>query len=335
MSKLALGTRAAATFFRILEFCISALILGIFSYYLAVLARRAGNPSIPKWEKAVEGISGGAVIYTAFAVVLTCFLGGITFFSFLGLVMDIIFCGGFVAIAVLARGGVDSCSGVNNSPIGPGEHLSCQLERVTFIVAIIGAFLFLVSAVLEILLSRAHKREKRYGPSPSNNYTSGYGKQRFWQKKNNKNKNKGMHDAELGAVGTGALVEEKHHHNNRHSAMRPSDDTAVGDGYGGPNTKYAEPTLPAQTHDYNDGYTAGPQFTGDNTRDSTMVGQGRTGYHTGAVTDRQVSGVSEMPGNTLGSADRPIVQHDDNPYAEVHHGGYVHTNPESNPYTRT
>lgn len=195
-------------------------------------------------------------------------------------------------------------------------------------------FFFLVSAALEILLSRAHKREKRYGPSPSNNYTSGYGKKRFWQKKNNKNKNKGMHDAELGAVGAGALVEEKHHHNNnRNSAMRPSDDTAVGDGgYGGPNTKYAEPTLPAQTN----GYTPGPQYTGDNTRESTMVGQGRTGYHTGAVTDdRQVSGVSEMPNNALGSAERPIVQHDSNPYAEVHHGGYVHTGPESSPYTRT
>lgn len=35
MSKLALGTRAAATFVRALQFAIAALILGIFSYYLA------------------------------------------------------------------------------------------------------------------------------------------------------------------------------------------------------------------------------------------------------------------------------------------------------------
>lgn len=196
------------------------------------------------------------------------------------------------------------------------------------------SFLFLVSAALEIILSRAHKREKRYGPGPSNNYTSGYGKQRFWQRKNNKNKSKGMHDAELGAVGAGALVEEKHHHNNRNSTMRPSDDTAVAsDGYGGPNTKYAEPTVPAQTHGYTDGYTAGPQYTGDNTRDSTMIGSGvdhgHTGYHTGAMTGSNVSGASEMPGNQTGSAHRPIAQHDPNPYAEVHHGGYVHTHPES------
>lgn len=107
--------------------------------HVTVLARRSGNHAIPEWEKAVEGISGAAVIYTAFAVVLTCFLGGITFFSFLGVVLDICFCGGMIAIAVLARGGKNSCGSVNNSPIGPGEHLSCELWRVSFIVAIIGA----------------------------------------------------------------------------------------------------------------------------------------------------------------------------------------------------
>lgn len=104
-----------------------------------VLARRGGNTVIPKWEKAVEGISGAAVIYTAFAMILTCFLGGITFFSFLGVVLDILFCGGFIAIAILTDGGRNSCSGVINSPIGSGEYLSCQLQRVVFIVAIIAA----------------------------------------------------------------------------------------------------------------------------------------------------------------------------------------------------
>ena len=84
-------------------------------------------------------MSGAAVIYTAFAVVLTCFLGGITFFAFIAVFLDVLFCGAFIAIAVLARGGIHKCTGINNSPIGPRNHLSCQLERVTFIVAIIGA----------------------------------------------------------------------------------------------------------------------------------------------------------------------------------------------------
>ena len=38
------------------------------------------------WEKAVEGLSGAAVLYTIFAVVLTCCLGGISVFAFLAIV---------------------------------------------------------------------------------------------------------------------------------------------------------------------------------------------------------------------------------------------------------
>ena len=180
------------------------------------------------------------------------------------------------------------------------------------------SFLFLVSAALEILLARAHKREKRYGPGPSNDYTSGYGKQRFWQRKNAKTKNKGMQDAELGAVGVGALAaEDKHHHDHTRNS-NITGDTAVADGYGGANNKYAtaqEPTLPAHTAAYNQ-----PVAT--------------TGYAT-TTTDyeRQSTGVSEMEGQT-GSANRPYVQHDPEPYAQVHHGGYVHTSPESQGYVR-
>lgn len=140
MSKLHLVTRSASTFLYALEFLISALILGIFSYFLAHLARDDANPPIPQWEKAVEGISGAAVLYTIFAVLLTCFFGGITFFALIAVILDVLFCGGMIAIAVLARGGRHSCGSVNNSPIGPGHHVSCQLWRVTFIVAIIGAY---------------------------------------------------------------------------------------------------------------------------------------------------------------------------------------------------
>ena len=87
--------------------------------------------------KAVEGIAGGAVIYTAFAVLLTCFVGGKTFFAFLAVLLDILFVGGFIAIAVLARGGIHSCSGSSPpSPLGPGNRASCRLETAVFAVAI-------------------------------------------------------------------------------------------------------------------------------------------------------------------------------------------------------
>lgn len=95
--------------------------------------------SIPRWEKAVEGMAGAAVIYTAFAVILTCFLGGITFFAFLAIILDLLFLGCFVAIAILTRRGAHSCGRTNPSPVGIGHHNSCQLERVVFAVAIAAA----------------------------------------------------------------------------------------------------------------------------------------------------------------------------------------------------
>ena len=79
------------------------------------------------------------MIYTAFAVFLTCFLGGITIFAFIAVVLDVCFCACFIAVAVLTRGGDKACGGVNSSPIGDGEHQSCQLQRAAFVVAIVNA----------------------------------------------------------------------------------------------------------------------------------------------------------------------------------------------------
>ncbi|KAL9125746.1 MAG: hypothetical protein Q9217_005093 [Psora testacea] len=294
MSKLHLLTRSGATFVRLLEFLISALILAIFSYFLAVLSNR-DNAVIPRWQKAVEGMSGAAVIYTAFAVILTFFLGGITIFAFLGMALDICFCGCMIAIAVLTRAGARTCGSVNDSPIGVGHRTSCHLQRVVFAVAIIGAVLFAISIFLQVALSRSHKREKRYGPSPANNYTSGSGKRKMWQRKPWQRKNKASHDAELGTMGEGALADGKH--NNRASDVTGTTAPVTDNGYGGPNSKYAanEPTLPAHQH------TSG------------VVGNGKTG------------GFPEMEAGAQGSAHRPYVQHDPSPYAEV---VYVLISPE-------
>ncbi len=147
-----------------LTFICAALILGIYSYFLAVLADR--SLPIAVWKQAVEGISGFAVLYLIFAVILTCFLGGIGFFAFLAIVLDILFVGAFIALAVLTRDGVDSCRGQVETPIGNGPANSgdpgygrngfgfgsdnnatyapdlgfaCRLNKVAFAAAIIGA----------------------------------------------------------------------------------------------------------------------------------------------------------------------------------------------------
>lgn len=213
-----------------LEFCCAGVILGIFSWFLAVLAKH--NAHIPTWEKAVEGLSGAACLYLIFAVLLTCCLGGVSFFAFLAIFLDLCFVGAMIAIAVLTRHGANSCRGTVDTPIGNGLSTSsifghelrtqCKLNTAAFAVSIIGAFLFLITAALQIALIRNHKKEKRYGPGPNNNYTSGTGNRKFWQRKNNE---KGINEAELGTVGAGAGVAA--HHHQKQNAIRPSHDTAM------------------------------------------------------------------------------------------------------------
>jgi hypothetical protein len=163
---MALGSAALKlfqTFLYALAFCCSAIILGIYSYFLAVQSNR--HAPIARWEKAVEGVSGIAVVYTIFATILTCCIGGISFFAFLGIVLDVLFAGAFIALAVLTRDGAGSCSGNVNTPLGNGPAsthgsygsngfgtghgqtvtysaslgTACRMNSACFAVAIIGA----------------------------------------------------------------------------------------------------------------------------------------------------------------------------------------------------
>ncbi|KAL9600253.1 MAG: hypothetical protein Q9219_003297 [cf. Caloplaca sp. 3 TL-2023] len=338
VSKGGVALRGVTTFLRSVEFLGSALILGITSYWLGVLTHR--NASLPTWMKAVEGMAGGAVIYTGFAVILTCFLGGLTFFAFLAVLLDILFVGAFVAIAILNRGGARSCSGSNPpSVLGAGNRTSCKLETAVFAVAIAMALLLLISAIFQVFLSRHHKKEKRYGPGPSNDYTSGSGKkQPFWKRKRGpkttrdayqtggfgtsdvaggtngtatkkqpfwkrNNKKTGQHDAELGASTGGAsalIAEEKHRHNN----ARTSYETGVTGTTtaGSPTTT----TYGGMTSKYNE---------------PTVPHAAHHGHHAGSA---------ELPTAATNDTYQPYRegvtthQHDSAPYAEVRQGGYPH-----------
>lgn len=193
--------------FRILEFLCAGIVLGVFSYFLSVLADN-DLPIAARW-KAVEGISGAGVIYTICGVVLTLCLGGVAFFGFLAVVLDVLFIGGFAAIAWFTRHGANSCTGMVSTPLGDGQangqavgygsngfgfgngenatyfpklHLACRLNTAAFAVSVIACFLFAITAVWNVLMVRHHKKEKRYGPSPSNNYTKGSGRRPFWKR---------------------------------------------------------------------------------------------------------------------------------------------------------
>lgn len=301
-SKGGLALRGADSFLRCLEFLCAAVILGIMSYFLAYLTRH--DRGIPTWMKAVEGMAGAAVIYTAFATLLTCFLGGKRLAAILAILLDTLFCAAMVAIAVLARGGRRTSG--RYSPLGNNRVRDAKMQTAVFAVSIIAAFLFLLTAIWAVLMMRKHKAEKKYGPGPSNGYTSGTGKKPpFWKR------NKGNpHDAELGAMGTGsAAIADEKHKTKRVSDMRPSHETgmtgstaAAADAtYGGTSNKYSEPAAPTH-HNASNGYTPySNQQTGTQFETAPVHG------HTGGAT----------------------VIHDPKPYAEVHNQGLPHSHPES------
>ena len=142
-----------------IEFACAAIVLGIYSYFLSVQADR--DEPIATSHKAVTGLSGAVVLYTIFAVLLTCFLGGKAIFALLGMLFNILCCGAMVAIAVLTRDGAHSCSGYVNTPLGDGASgakegfdsngqgrqityavslgTACRLNTACFAVSIIGA----------------------------------------------------------------------------------------------------------------------------------------------------------------------------------------------------
>lgn len=138
--------KSSSSLIRALELLISLFVLGTFAYYIAVIHRN--NISVPTWIQAVEGIAGAAVIYTFLAVFLVFLLAGVS--AYLGIVLDLLFCGAFIAVAVLARDGAHSCSGRVSTPLGngnasgrgiAGSHLNriCKLEKAIFAVAIANA----------------------------------------------------------------------------------------------------------------------------------------------------------------------------------------------------
>ncbi|KAH8717105.1 hypothetical protein GQ44DRAFT_688299 [Phaeosphaeriaceae sp. PMI808] len=248
--------RLFSTFLYGLEFCCAGIILGIYSYFLSVQADR--DVMIPTWQKAVTGMSGGVVLYTIFAVLLTCFLGGKSFFALLAMIFDVACAGAMIAIAILTRDGASSCTGDVQTPLGDGPSDSkegfgsngqgnqitysaslgsiCRLNTACFAVAILGAFLFLLSIPVQLFLGRHHKKEKRFGPGPKNGYTKGSGI-KFWQRNQRK---KGLRDPEVGTVSTatGGLVAPTHD-------VRPSHDTAyTGSTVAAPHTGYENTSKP-------------------------------------------------------------------------------------------
>ena len=147
--------KVVQTFIYVLAFCCASIILALYSYFLASLANH--DAPISNKDRAIEGISGIAVFYTICAAILTCCLGGMAFFAFLGIFLDILFVAGFIGLAIMLKHGASACTGTVNTPLGYGPGAShsglgtkhgdygislrtaCRFNEVCFAVAVIGA----------------------------------------------------------------------------------------------------------------------------------------------------------------------------------------------------
>ena len=157
--------KSLATFLRFIEFCCAAIVLAISLYYLIVLHNH-GLP-IATYTRAVTGISGAALLYSIFALLLVCCVGG-TFLSAFAIILDLAFAGAFIYIAWAYREGTSSCKGTVNTPLGSGDEKSevsdgdggfthlpslytaCKMETAAFAVAIVGMYAFPPSLLQEL-----------------------------------------------------------------------------------------------------------------------------------------------------------------------------------------
>lgn len=96
-------------FNRGIQFACCGLILALTSYFLAAMSNH--SITIPTNIRAVEGIAGVGVLYTALGVLLVCCLAGFTLTSFLAIVLDVAFVGAFIFVATVYKQGASSCTG--------------------------------------------------------------------------------------------------------------------------------------------------------------------------------------------------------------------------------
>lgn len=172
--------------------------MAIFSYFLAVLAHFHLHVLI-KW-RLVEAFTVLATIYTLFAIALVLCLAGSKIFGFIAIFFDILFIAAFIGVAWLTRHGAYQCHGLVRTPVGDGQasrgafgiinfaHLrpslgdACILNRVVFALSIILIFLFLATAILQLLMSRS-KKDKRYASNEKDyNNTARSSKTPIWKR---------------------------------------------------------------------------------------------------------------------------------------------------------
>ncbi|KAF3905932.1 hypothetical protein ABW21_db0201000 [Orbilia brochopaga] len=176
---MAVVAKLLATLLRTAQVLATLYNTGCTTYFIVKLSDRN---QITGKALAVEIISAAGFLWASFVLVFSICLLQKSFFQYFTVLGDLLFIGGFVAVTILLR---DAWNGACNSRRQPvpwleraGDNIStnCQLVKGIFIVSIALSVLFLLSVLTSFLAHRHAKKERAFGPSPSNNYTSGRGK---------------------------------------------------------------------------------------------------------------------------------------------------------------
>ncbi|KAG5948904.1 hypothetical protein E4U60_000382 [Claviceps pazoutovae] len=105
---------------RSLQLLCATLVLAIFSYLLVALHEYGLQIDVDL--RAVESISGAAVLYTLINMLCQCCLAsGLGCMSPLAVVLDVGFMADFIFVAVVNKNGAGACRGYTDSPFGRGQ----------------------------------------------------------------------------------------------------------------------------------------------------------------------------------------------------------------------
>ncbi|KAF3190057.1 hypothetical protein TWF225_002553 [Orbilia oligospora] len=234
---MAVLAKLLSSTFRVLQILGTLFNTGCLTYFIVRLANRN---LISGRALAVEIISGAGLLWSIFAFVFSVCLLQKTFFQSFTVIGDALFMGGFIAVSVLLRDSWDGDCSSSNLYVpwlqrgGNNLVANCRIIKGIFITSIILSVLFFLTMLTAFLAHKSAKKDRAYGPSPANNYTSGRGK---------RHKNR---DLESAAVAGPALVppvtDNRVSHDSKYTdATEKTNDPALQSGTTGTDREYLAP----------------------------------------------------------------------------------------------
>jgi len=148
---------------RIIQFLSAFISLILFSLRIAKVIRLAGRAT--RSNGAVEGILAAAVLYTLIAMLLQLGIRGTSsnMLRILFIILDVLFVGAFIAVAILTSPKRHGSSAPCTSSPKVNKHIpgnvNCSLPWGTFILAIVSTLLHAITVGFHA--HRDHRRERR------------------------------------------------------------------------------------------------------------------------------------------------------------------------------